>query len=104
MTATLMGWGERKEWGSGPRAGDPWEDGASFSALARPAGEAKGRAGYRLGRTRAGRLTQRQECVPYKDEVGGSNPSSPTRCTTTHSRARLRARAEKRSILDSAEG
>ncbi len=28
--------------------------------------------------TRAGRLTQRLECLPYKEEVGGSNPSSPT--------------------------
>src|SRR5437773_5837512 len=25
-----------------------------------------------------GRLTQRLECYPYKVEVGGSNPSSPT--------------------------
>jgi hypothetical protein len=25
-----------------------------------------------------GRLTQRQECLPYKEEVGGSNPPSPT--------------------------
>src|SRR5262245_16707029 len=30
------------------------------------------------GASGPGRLTQRLECLPYKEEVGGSNPSSPT--------------------------
>ena len=29
-------------------------------------------------RSQNGRLTQWLECLPYKEEVGGSNPSSPT--------------------------
>jgi hypothetical protein len=36
----------------------------------------------RAGRARedVGRLAQRRERFPYKEEVGGSNPSAPTRC------------------------
>ena len=28
-----------------------------------------------------GRVTQWLECLPYKEEVGGSNPSSPTKAS-----------------------
>lgn len=35
---------------------------------------------YRGQEAQYGRLTQRQECFVYTEEVGGSNPSSPTMC------------------------
>ncbi len=49
----------------------------------------------------AGRLTQRLECLPYKEEVGGSNPSSPTsvRRRATRSGAKPRAESRERATL-----
>lgn len=66
------------------RAGSaPVRDAAHQNPLEVPARarvEGRGRAGYRVRRAgKAGRLTQRLECLPYTEEVGGSNPSSPTR-------------------------
>src|SRR5688572_5620108 len=80
MTATLMGrvCGDERKGKSGPFARGLARDEADSSAHAGPTVEQKGRAGYRLSPAPAGAINSAVECVPYKDEVGGSNPSSPT--------------------------
>src|SRR5688572_3193829 len=78
MTATLIGAEALQEWRNEPAC----VPGVEKSLLARLRGRWRRKtAKDTVSRSPAayGRLTQRYECVPYKDEVGGSNPSSPTR-------------------------
>lgn len=53
-----------------------------------------------------GRLTQRLECLPYTEEVGGSNPSSPTNLATSGGAARSDRSEEGRNAprISRAEG
>src|SRR5262245_14805337 len=76
MTATLMG-GKSSGLGDGGTA-----VGAGGSATSRhpPALQWRQRGGQDTvsARRERGAINSAAECVPYKDEVGGSNPSSPT--------------------------
>src|ERR1041384_4595948 len=78
MTATLMDAGEVEGTGGRFRTDG---GGEGFLFLGPPPHRGGGKRRRRIPSPAApehGRLTQRPECVPYKDEVGGSNPSSPT--------------------------
>ncbi len=68
-----------------------WRERSARPTPAEPRGSVLWRATELAGSSDAssdptGRLTQRLECLPYTEEVGGSNPSSPT--TADFSRAR----------------
>src|SRR5688572_8641112 len=96
MRMEVSRWGGRGRVVTGKADGPEWGAGASESevpdrrrfrskgtgersveTLRWSEGGAQDTLGSRAGQP--GRLTQRLECLPYKEEVGGSNPSSPTR-------------------------
>src|SRR5262245_52688717 len=77
MTATLMG-GKSSGLGDGGTTGG--EGGSATSRLATaPRWSQRGGQDTVSARRGRGAINSAAECVPYKDEVGGSNPSSPTR-------------------------
>src|SRR5262245_40154952 len=90
MTATLIV--REVRWGGGCGRGldDRVGEGGASGFLGPPRRGSGGKRGRRIpsrSGLRSGRLTQRLECVPYKDEVGGSSPSSPTAPAAARSRA-----------------